>query len=423
MKNVKSLCLALMFVLSVCFSFNTAFALTRGFQAISLTPATDGGPYIGIWGSRNLDRWKWELGTLGVYAYRPLQLTQNGNRARGILDHTIVQHFYGHVGLIDRWLSIGFDLPMGWWADFTDPNVATATNQKKVVVSDININLKSELLRTDHFGIALLPFLTVPTGYGREFFGNGNVTGGGSVIAEVKPVDRWSVALNAGIQGRQTFIFRDIDKSDQLLLGLGTAVQITKPVSIVAEIATSTRVSGPFSEKVETPTEARGAIKWSIDKTGLLASAGGTAGILRGSGAPTYSIFAGLGFSPTRREHKPSPVLEELNFKNYTVYFSTDSYSVTESKEAKKLYDLSDKIRDKKINIKVEGHADSTGPEKYNEKLSQERADKIGWFLKLLGIDPSRVTFIGKGSSEPAGDNATPDGRAENRRVEFGTVK
>lgn len=140
--RINVLVLAVAAALLLCSFSAKSFALTKGFQAISLSPATDGGPYIGIWGSRNLDQWKWEAGTLAVYAYRPFQLTQNGNRARSILDNTIVQHFYGHVGLIDQWLSIGFDLPMGWWADFKDPNVATATNQNKVVVGDININLK-----------------------------------------------------------------------------------------------------------------------------------------------------------------------------------------------------------------------------------------------------------------------------------------
>lgn len=54
----------LMFLLV--FISNTSFALTKGFEAISLYPATDGGPYIGIWGSKNLDQWQWETGTLGV---------------------------------------------------------------------------------------------------------------------------------------------------------------------------------------------------------------------------------------------------------------------------------------------------------------------------------------------------------------------
>jgi len=397
----------------------TSFALTKGLQAISLYPATDGGPYVGIWGSKNLDKLKWEAGTLAVYAYRPYQLTQNGNRVSGILDNTIVEHFYGQLGIVDRWLSFGVDVPMGWWADFKDPNLAAATSQNKVVLGDIYVNLKSELVRTDRFGLAVLPFMTIPTGNGKEFFGNGSVTGGGAVIAEVRPVDIWSVSLNAGIQGREKFTFRNADISNRLEVGLGTAVQVTKPVSIVAEIASSTRLSGPFTKKVETPTEARGAVKWTMGKSGFLASAGATGGIVRGSGAPTYSIFAGLGFSPARREHKAKLVQENINFQDYTVFFAPDSATVTQPAEAKKICDLSDKIRNKKVNIKVVGHADPTGPEKYNEQLSKRRADKVAWFLKLLGIDPARVTPIGKGSSEPAGDNTTAKGRAENRRVEF----
>lgn len=402
---------------------NTSIALTKGFQAISLYPATDGGPYVGIWGAKNIDQWKSEVGTLAVYAYRPFQLTVNGNRARGILDNTIVQHFYGQLGLIDQWLSVGFDFPMGWWSDFRDPNLATPTNQNKVVIGDIKINFKSELLRTDHFGIALIPFMTIPTGYGAEFFGNGNITGGGAVIAEVRPVDKWSISLNAGVQGRQEFNFRDIKKDTQLELGIGTAVQIAKPLSIVAEIASTTRLKDPFAEKVETPVEARGAIKWNIAKTGLLATAGGTAGIVRGSGAPTYGIFAGLGFSPSRREHRSKIAHEVFDFKDYTVCFAPNSYSITESKEAKKIFDLSDKIRDKKMKIKVIGHTDSTGPVKYNGKLSQKRAEKVAWFLNLLGIENSRIVLEALGITNPVGDNSTKEGRAKNRSVDFSTAK
>jgi len=394
-----------------------ALALTKGFQAISLNPATDGGPYIGIWGSENLDQLEWELGTLGVYAYRPLQLTVNGNRTRGILDNTIVQHFYGQLGVVDQWLSIGFDLPMGWWAQFRDPNVAGATNQNKVVVGDATINLKTEFLKTEKFGLALRPFLTIPTGYGGNFFGNGTVTGGGTLIAEINPIERWSISLNAGVQGRQEFNFRDIKKDTQLELGLGTAVQIAKPVSLVAEIATTTRFMDPFAEKVETPTEARGAVKWKIGKTGLLASAGGTAGIIRGSGAPTYSVFAGISFSPRRRERRPKPAA--FDFSDYTVHFASGFATIADDANAKKLCDLSDKIRDKKIPIKVTGYTDSTGSETTNQKLSEQRATKAAWWFKLLGIDPIRIMTDGEGEADPIGNNSTREGRALNRRVEF----
>lgn len=414
---ISSRTLALVLLLVSIALPSQSFALTRGFQAISLYPVTDGGPYVGIWGAKNLNQLQWETGTLAVYAYRPLQLTVNGNRARGILDNTVVQHFYGQLGVLDRWLSIGFDLPVGWWADFRDPNVAAATNQNKLVVGDAYINLKSELVRMEKFGLALRPFLTIPTGYGREFFGNGNVTGGGTLIGEFKPFDIWSISLNAGVQGREEFDFRDMKVDTQLQLGLGTAVQVTKPVSIVAEIATSTRFMDPFVEKVETPTEARGAVKWKIGKTGLLASAGGTVGIIRNNGAPTYSVFAGLSFSPRRREHKPK--ITKIDLSEYTVHFQSASYTVEDSDNAKKICDLSDKIRSKDTAIIVEGHTDSIGSESYNKRLSEKRAEKVAWWLKLLGIDPIRIITEGAGETDPAGDNATADGRVKNRRVEF----
>ena len=49
--------------------------------------------------------------------------------------------------------------------------LALDTNQNKVVVGDITVNLKTELVRSRYFGLALRPFLTIPTGYGYEFFG------------------------------------------------------------------------------------------------------------------------------------------------------------------------------------------------------------------------------------------------------------
>jgi outer membrane protein OmpA-like peptidoglycan-associated protein len=415
-RSKKILLLAALLLISIV-SSSQVFALTKGFEAMSLRPVTDGGPYIGIWGSENMKQLEWEAGTLAVYAYRPLQLTQNGNRVRGILDNTLVQHFYGQFGIVDQWLSMGFDIPIGWWAQFRDPNVAAAVNQNKLVFGDIYVNFKSELVTSKHFGFAIRPFLTIPTGYGREFFGNGGVTGGGTLIGEFKPLDIWAISLNAGVQARSKFNFRDIEKSNQLELGLGTAIQVTKPVSIVFEVASATRLSGPFSEKVESPTEARGAVKWAIGESGFLANLGGTAGIVRGSVAPTYSVFAGFSFSPRRRRYVQKP--KKFDFSDYTVYFDTGSYEIKNSENAGKVCDLSDKIRDKKINIAVEGYTDSTGVERANEVLSEKRADKVAWFLSLLGIESSRVTTVGKGSADPAESNATRDGRTANRRVEF----
>jgi outer membrane protein OmpA-like peptidoglycan-associated protein len=70
--------------------------------------------------------------------------------------------------------------------------------------------------------------------------------------------------------------------------------------------------------------------------------------------------------------------------------------------------------------IEVQGHTDNRGGKGYNKKLSQKRADAVKKWLTSYGqIDPSRLTSRGYGMDEPIADNATPDGRQKNRRVQF----
>lgn len=69
--------------------------------------------------------------------------------------------------------------------------------------------------------------------------------------------------------------------------------------------------------------------------------------------------------------------------------------------------------------IKVIGHTDSRGTEQYNMGLSEKRAAAVKAYAVSQGVPASRLITIGKGFSEPIGDNATDAGRAENRRVEI----
>ncbi|MOA00288.1 Outer membrane porin F precursor [compost metagenome] len=66
----------------------------------------------------------------------------------------------------------------------------------------------------------------------------------------------------------------------------------------------------------------------------------------------------------------------------------------------------------------VEGHTDSVGPDAYNQKLSQRRADAVKQVLVQDGVEASRVSSVGYGESRPVADNGTAEGRAVNRRVE-----
>lgn len=71
------------------------------------------------------------------------------------------------------------------------------------------------------------------------------------------------------------------------------------------------------------------------------------------------------------------------------------------------------------IKVRVEGHTDSIGSDELNMRLSQARADSVMKYIISQGIDPVRLEAKGYGEVMPIADNATPEGRAKNRRVEF----
>ena len=69
--------------------------------------------------------------------------------------------------------------------------------------------------------------------------------------------------------------------------------------------------------------------------------------------------------------------------------------------------------------IDVMGHTDSTGSDAINQPLSERRAASVGQYLISQGIDARRVATQGFGKSRPVASNDTPEGRAQNRRVEL----
>ena len=100
------------------------------------------------------------------------------------------------------------------------------------------------------------------------------------------------------------------------------------------------------------------------------------------------------------------------------ILFDTNKYDLkTASKNAlkefaAKMVDLPD------TDITIYGHTDNTGTAAVNEKLSLQRAQSVADYLKVCGINGTRMTVEGKSFNEPVASNDTAEGRAQNRRVE-----
>ncbi len=75
--------------------------------------------------------------------------------------------------------------------------------------------------------------------------------------------------------------------------------------------------------------------------------------------------------------------------------------------------------QDDELKLTIEGHADITGPDAFNQVLSERRAKAVADYFIRKGIDAGRLTTIGYGSTRPIAPNDTAEGRKQNRRVEL----
>ena len=71
------------------------------------------------------------------------------------------------------------------------------------------------------------------------------------------------------------------------------------------------------------------------------------------------------------------------------------------------------------IPVEISGHTDNEGDTRLNLDLSRRRAAAVKRYLIAKGIAAPRLTDIGHGSDKPVADNATPEGKTRNRRIEF----
>jgi len=74
------------------------------------------------------------------------------------------------------------------------------------------------------------------------------------------------------------------------------------------------------------------------------------------------------------------------------------------------------------MKMEIRGHTDTVGDDQVNQKLSEARAKAVYDYLTGRGIEASRLTFIGFGEMQPLADNATAEGRKQNRRTEFKVI-
>jgi len=121
-------------------------------------------------------------------------------------------------------------------------------------------------------------------------------------------------------------------------------------------------------------------------------------------------------------------VLEHVVVEN--IQFAFDSAELSAASKAMlddavtRLAPYKELIRNETTHVTITGHTDSTGPEVYNQGLSERRANAVADYMaSSLGVDRARMQVSGEGETNPVASNDTREGRAQNRRVEVDVIQ
>jgi len=154
---------------------------------------------------------------------------------------------------------------------------------------------------------------------------------------------------------------------------------------------------------------------------------GGAAGGVLGAGAGMYMDKQQAEFNRVLAEERRANQIEVERLQNENLKITMNSevsFAYNSAQLTPAFHNTLDKVADilaryPRTSIKITGHTDSRGSAEYNQQLSVQRAQAVGYYLSDRGIDSRRVVAEGRGELQPRASNDTEAGRQLNRRVEM----
>src|SRR5690242_16335908 len=136
------------------------------------------------------------------------------------------------------------------------------------------------------------------------------------------------------------------------------------------------------------------------------------------TGATCILLSGGAFAQQSEPAAAPSPAVQKVSVKG-TARFDFNKATVNDEDGLKLMKEVRSMKNVTWQTITVAGHTDNIGPEPYNVKLSEKRAEAVQEFLIGKGVKPERIKTEAKGPHDPIATNKTKEGRAQNRRTEI----
>ncbi len=215
-----------------------------------------------------------------------------------------------------------------------------------------------------------------------------------------------------------------------------TLTRFSLPVALIGALILSACTQGGFSDPNDPNRQAK-------QGAAIGAGVGALAGILAGDdaeerrrGAVIGAVVGGAGGAiiGNQLDKQEADLRAQLGNDNVTIRNTGDRLIVTLPQDILFATDSAtlrpDLQRDLRTvgqsllaypdtTVQVIGHTDNTGDAAYNLDLSQRRAQSVSSILMSEGVPSFRIQSIGRGEDQPLASNLTPEGRAQNRRVEI----
>jgi len=424
-------------ILTVLIALISFFAVSRA-EALNvqlLRPGTGHAKGYQLFTSDTLPKYHFAAGLNINYAHQPLEqiLAGTTRRTAGVVDHFVTADFLLSYGITD-WLNLSVDMPVNIYHNIA-PTLIPARDTGYADAGDLMATLKIRIFDAEktgsHLGLAVVPFITAPTGDANIFFGDSSLTGGGILVGDAQ----WKANrfyMNVGARAREREQLGNLIVNEELIYGLGFTRPLVKDwdFNIIIEAFGSTNFRKFSTENISTPVEALVVLqkKW-LENRRLITHLGGGVAITNGYGSPDYRVTTGVSYAwDLKPEHKPAEKIGEtidlkgqINFEYDKAVIKPESYAILDDVVAVL------KRHPELTKILIEGHTDSHGSDRYNQKLSERRANALKTYLVDKGIDPSRLDSVGYGESRPVAPNEiggkdNPEGRAQNRRSVFRVV-
>lgn len=411
--------------------------------------------------SQMLGQYNWNVQVGLDYTKKPLHvsLISSGAQVDNIVDYFLTQDTSVAFGITD-WLDVAVAFQSNLPSKVEPFGSTTATTQSNF--GDVLLSTKFLLMdpveQKYGIGVALIPFVTFPTGNSGRYLGANTLTGGFKLVGE-RYFGRTNVYMTLGADFFERENFLNMVAANSFLFGFGAQhpLSVKHDFLIMGEVDGSTTFRKFMHQQVTSPVEMNGGFRkyWFDRQLGVTVSVG--AGLDSGYGAPEVRVMGALSwfssgvkdrdedrvedpgdYCPTQivdPEHPgsrpgcPDPkyivkvvgdrilILRPINFETGSAIITTDSTDVVD--QIATLLKNSPELK----KVLVEGHTDNVGGAAYNLNLSEARAKAVVAALVTRGVNTNRLESRGWGLGKPLTTNASESGRAKNRRVEFHIVE